>query len=62
MAEYLTIIATSLLVPLEVYELVHRPSFLKAGGLIVNLLIVGYLVYALRQRLARERRSAQVTR
>jgi uncharacterized membrane protein (DUF2068 family) len=61
-AEYLTIIATSLLVPLEVYELVHRPSFLKAGGLIVNLLIVGYLVYALRQRLARERRSAVARR
>ena len=48
--------------PLEVYELVHRPSFLKAGGLIVNLLIVAYLVHALRQRLARKRRSAEVMR
>jgi uncharacterized membrane protein (DUF2068 family) len=61
-AEYLTVVATSLLVPLEVYELVHRPSVLKAGGLIVNVLIVAYLVYALRQRRARERRSAEAAR
>jgi uncharacterized membrane protein (DUF2068 family) len=61
-AEYLTVIATSLLIPLELYELVHRPSFLKAGGLIVNVLIVAYLVHSLRRRLARERRSGQAAR
>jgi uncharacterized membrane protein (DUF2068 family) len=49
-AEYLTVIATSLFVPLELYELVHRPSVFKAGGLLVNVLIVLYLVRALRQR------------
>jgi uncharacterized membrane protein (DUF2068 family) len=49
-AEYLTVIATSLLLPFEVYELVHRPSALKAGGIVVNLAIVVYLVYLLRRR------------
>ena len=49
-AEYLTVIATSLLIPVEVYELVHRPSVWKAGGLIVNIAIVAYLVHVLRRR------------
>jgi uncharacterized membrane protein (DUF2068 family) len=51
-AEYLTVIATSLLIPFEVYELVHKPSLVKAGGIVVNLLIVAYLAYRLRQRRA----------
>jgi uncharacterized membrane protein (DUF2068 family) len=54
-AEYLTVIATSLLIPLELYELIHKPSLLKAGGIVVNIAIVAYLVYALRRRLAEER-------
>jgi uncharacterized membrane protein (DUF2068 family) len=49
-AEYLTVIATSLLVPLELYELVHKPTMLKAAGIAVNLLIVGYLAWRLRER------------
>ena len=49
-AEYLTVIATSLLVPFELYELVRHPSALKAGGLVVNLAIVVYLVHILRRR------------
>jgi uncharacterized membrane protein (DUF2068 family) len=34
-AEYLTVIATSLLIPFELYELVHRPTVWKAGGVVV---------------------------
>jgi len=49
-AEYLTVIATSLLIPFELYELVHHPSVLKAGGLAVNVAIVAYLVHVLRRR------------
>jgi uncharacterized membrane protein (DUF2068 family) len=49
-AEYLTVIATSLLVPLELYELFRKPTLLKAGGIAVNLLIVGYLAWRLRKR------------
>ena len=50
-AEYLTVIATSLLIPLEVYELVRKPSLLKAGGIVVNVAIVAYLAWNLRRRL-----------
>ena len=51
-AEYLVVIATSLLLPFEVYELVRQPSFWKAGGILVNVLIVLYLIRLLRRRLA----------
>jgi uncharacterized membrane protein (DUF2068 family) len=51
-AEFLTVIATSLLIPLEIYELSRKPSIWKAGGILVNLLIVAYLARRLRKRLA----------
>jgi len=50
-AEYLTLTATSLLIPFELYELAIRPSLWKAGGILVNVLIVIYLASALRRRL-----------
>jgi uncharacterized membrane protein (DUF2068 family) len=47
-AEYLTFIATSLFLPLEVYELTHKLSPLKIIALIVNIAVVIYLLYAKR--------------
>jgi uncharacterized membrane protein (DUF2068 family) len=47
-AEYLTFLATTVLVPLEVYEIVHKPTALKAITLVINLLIVVYLLVAKR--------------
>ena len=44
-------IATALLLPLELYELIHKPSGLKAAGIAVNALIVAYLAHRLRSRL-----------
>jgi uncharacterized membrane protein (DUF2068 family) len=59
-AEYLTITVTTLLIPFEIYELVHQPSLWKAGGITVNIIIVLYLFHLLRRRLARESgRSAE---
>lgn len=49
-AEYLTVVATSLLVPLEIYELVRKPTLVKAVGISVNVAIVGYLAWRLRER------------
>jgi uncharacterized membrane protein (DUF2068 family) len=43
-AEYLAAIATSVFVPLEVYELSHHPTITKALALAVNLFAVAYLV------------------
>jgi len=54
-AEYLTVIATSLLVPVEIYELIRKPTLLKAAGITVNLLIIVYLARRLRERVAAER-------
>lgn len=47
-AEYLTFIATALLLPLEIYEIVHRPTVLKGVTLAINLAVVLYLVWAKR--------------
>jgi uncharacterized membrane protein (DUF2068 family) len=48
------VIATSLLIPLELYELAVHPSLWKAGGILVSVLIVIYLAWTLRRRLATE--------
>jgi uncharacterized membrane protein (DUF2068 family) len=47
-AEYLTFVATSALLPLEIYELTHRVTWVKIVALVVNLAIVVYLIYAKR--------------
>jgi uncharacterized membrane protein (DUF2068 family) len=44
-AEWLTVIITASLIPLEVWELVHRPSFGIAAVLVANSAIVGYLAW-----------------
>ena len=49
-AEYLTVIATSLFVPLEIWELTRKVTLFKVGGLVVNLVIVAYLVWTLRRQ------------
>jgi uncharacterized membrane protein (DUF2068 family) len=54
-AEYLTVISTSLLLPFEIYELIRKPTLLKAGGIAVNIAIVVYLAIMLRRRLTRAR-------
>ena len=47
-AEYLTFIATTALLPLEVYEIVNRASALKVITLLINLAVVVYLIHAKR--------------
>ena len=47
-AEYLTFIATTLLLPLEIYELSHKFSVLKIITLILNIAVVIYLLLAKR--------------
>ncbi len=44
-AEYLAVVATSVFVPLEVYEIAQRPTPLKIGLLVVNVAIVVYLIW-----------------
>src|SRR5437763_15540633 len=47
-AEYLTFIATSALLPLEIYELTKTVSPLKMIALLINIAIVVYLLFAKR--------------
>ncbi len=53
-AEFLTVISTAGLIPLELYELVHRPTPIRALLLLVNLAVVAYLIFEIR-RLSRAR-------
>ena len=48
-AEWLTVVATSLLISFEIYELAKGPGPLKAAGLAINILIVLYLVRVIRR-------------
>jgi uncharacterized membrane protein (DUF2068 family) len=47
-AEYFTIVTTSGLLPLEIFELAHHFTVTKLVVLIVNVLIVWYLVARVR--------------
>jgi uncharacterized membrane protein (DUF2068 family) len=48
--EYLTVIATASLVPLELWELSRRLTTVRVLALVLNLLIVAYLIGRLRRR------------
>jgi uncharacterized membrane protein (DUF2068 family) len=50
-AEWLTVVATSLFIPVELHEIATRPSLARFAVLVVNLLVVAYLV---RQVLVKE--------
>jgi uncharacterized membrane protein (DUF2068 family) len=43
-AEYLTFVSTSVLLPLEVYEIASRPTVLKVIGFLINVAVVVYLL------------------
>jgi len=47
-AEYLTAIATSLLIPLEIYEIYEKFTWVRVGILVLNLFIVWYLITRLK--------------
>jgi uncharacterized membrane protein (DUF2068 family) len=46
-AEYVTTLSTTLFLPIEVYELIHKTTVLKAVVLLANIAIVFYLTRAL---------------
>jgi uncharacterized membrane protein (DUF2068 family) len=49
-AEWLTIVATSLLMPIEVYELVEKFTAVRLLALLINAAVVLYLIYLVRQK------------
>ena len=44
-AEYLTFVSTTVLLPLEVYEIIHKGTVLKVIGFLINLAVVIYLLF-----------------
>lgn len=52
-AEYLVLVATAAFLPLEITELLHHATPLKAGALALNVAIIVYLIW--RKRLFLER-------
>jgi uncharacterized membrane protein (DUF2068 family) len=48
-AEYFTIITTSSLLPIEIYELWRRVSVGRSVALVINLAVVAYLIFELRR-------------
>ncbi|MFL6373033.1 MAG: DUF2127 domain-containing protein [Pyrinomonadaceae bacterium] len=48
-AEYVTIISTTLLLPLEIYELVEKFTYVRLALLLVNIAIVVYLIIRVRK-------------
>jgi uncharacterized membrane protein (DUF2068 family) len=49
-AEYLTVLATSLLFIPEIWEIADKPTLLKLGALLVNVAVVAYLILRLRSQ------------
>jgi uncharacterized membrane protein (DUF2068 family) len=49
-AEWFTVIITSSLLPIEVYEIHRHPSVVKVVVIVVNVGIVAYLVYQIRSK------------
>jgi uncharacterized membrane protein (DUF2068 family) len=47
-AEYLTFLATTILLAPEIYEIIHKATVLKVIGFLINLAIVIYLLFAKR--------------
>jgi uncharacterized membrane protein (DUF2068 family) len=55
-AEWMTVITTSGLIPIEVYEMVRRPTWLKAITLFVNVVVAVYLVFHVRNEMREKHR------
>jgi uncharacterized membrane protein (DUF2068 family) len=49
-AEWLTVIITSSLIPIELYGIYRNPTPVKIAVLLINVAIVAYLVYRIRQK------------
>jgi uncharacterized membrane protein (DUF2068 family) len=55
-AEYVTLVLTASLLPLELWELVRRVTWMKLGLIAINLAVVVYLAQYVRMRMVERRR------
>jgi uncharacterized membrane protein (DUF2068 family) len=57
-AEYLTLSLTIAFLPWELYELAREPNLFRFSLLVINLLVLGYLVWLLQRKKQREASTA----
>jgi uncharacterized membrane protein (DUF2068 family) len=57
-AEWLALVSGALYVPFEVWDLIHKPTWIRAAVLLTNLLIVAYMAYLRIEE--RQRRAIRV--
>jgi uncharacterized membrane protein (DUF2068 family) len=50
-AEYLTVIATGMFIPLELYEVIRKVNLLRTGVLLINIVIVFYLLFQVQRNI-----------
>ena len=55
-AEWFAALSGGVYIPIEIYELAHRVTWLRLTALVVNVLVVGYMVWLLTEN--RRRRAA----
>ena len=55
-AEWLAALSGGIYVPIEIYDLAHRATWLRVSVLLVNLVVVGYIAWLLTE--TRRRRAA----
>ncbi len=58
-AEWFTVIITSSLVPLEIYELVRHPTPVKVAILLINIAVVIYLLFRIRSERKKETHTSK---
>jgi len=58
-AEWFTLVSAGLYLPVEIYQLSLRQTWLPGGVLIVNAAIVAYMVYAVQHRADQNRAAAE---
>lgn len=49
-AEWFVVIVTSTLLPLEIYEIIHKVSVIKIAVTVINLLVIAYLIVVIRRK------------
>jgi uncharacterized membrane protein (DUF2068 family) len=49
-AEWLTVIATAMFIPIEVWEMMRHFTPVRAGFFVVNALVVAYLIWTIRRK------------
>jgi uncharacterized membrane protein (DUF2068 family) len=54
-AEWMTVITTSGLIPIEMFEVIRKPNWLKVSAMLVNIIIAVYLAMHVRGEMKRRR-------